>query len=354
MSAVNEQRLHATLASPTRRGMLAVVEAASREGGGVDAATIAVRLDLHVSTVRFHLEQLESVGLVWRVPSVEQRRGRPRVLFAADARPGRREAAGTVSAGTSVVPGTSVPPGTAVGTSTSVGTSTAVDASTAADAGTPVDAGTLVASNAEADAAQRSQVELIRVLAGALAARADHDGDRGRAAAIDAGRAWGRGRTNPRMSQEARADELVRTLDALGFAPERQEDEVLLHACPFRDAARQHPDVVCGAHLGLIRELMADRDTEGDNEHDAHRDAEGDAHSDRDGDGDRDAARDADRNTARDADSDNIVRLQPMAQPNLCVVSLGRARTAGTWPPDEAPPASAVRRTRATRGSGAA
>lgn len=41
--------------------------------------------------------------------------------------------------------------------------------------------------------------------------------------------------------------------DRLGFAPERDEDRIVLHACPFRDLAVRHPDVVCGLHLGLLR-----------------------------------------------------------------------------------------------------
>ncbi|GAB4057659.1 helix-turn-helix domain-containing protein [Catellatospora paridis] len=43
----------------------------------------------------------------------------------------------------------------------------------------------------------------------------------------------------------------------LGFDPVRTpHDEaarIELHACPFLDVARRHPDVVCGVHLGLLR-----------------------------------------------------------------------------------------------------
>ena len=47
---------------------------------------------------------------------------------------------------------------------------------------------------------------------------------------------------------------LMLTLEHVGFGPERSADEmsVRLTRCPFIDAARDHPDAVCGVHLGLI------------------------------------------------------------------------------------------------------
>ncbi len=43
----------------------------------------------------------------------------------------------------------------------------------------------------------------------------------------------------------------------LGFDPVRTPHagaaRIELHACPFLDVARRHPDVVCGVHLGLLR-----------------------------------------------------------------------------------------------------
>ncbi|MEO7122671.1 MAG: helix-turn-helix domain-containing protein, partial [Lacisediminihabitans sp.] len=72
-----EQR-HAALASQSRRAVLDLL-ADSHEM--LDAAAIAVGIGLHVTTVRFHLEQLENAGLVRRELSHGGRRGRPRVLF---------------------------------------------------------------------------------------------------------------------------------------------------------------------------------------------------------------------------------------------------------------------------------
>lgn len=47
---------------------------------------------------------------------------------------------------------------------------------------------------------------------------------------------------------------LVRLLADGGFQPEvvADGDEIHLHHCPFVELAAAHPDVVCGAHLGII------------------------------------------------------------------------------------------------------
>lgn len=356
MTVIGDERFHAAMASPSRRGVLAAVAAASIDGDGVDAATLAARLDLHVTTVRFHLEQLEAVALVWRVPSAERRRGRPRVLFAAHETSEQREAPRQREAPQR---GEEAPQRSDARERSALRRRSEVRRRS--EATRRADAAAAAGSEFEGDAAHRSQLELIRVLAAALAERPGLDGDRGRAAAIDAGRAWGRARAagdraadearavsarvsgeereagdrlleaasadggrasqqaggaGDRVPREARAEALLRTLDSLGFAPERREREVLLHGCPFRDAAREHPDIVCGAHLGLIREVMADR-------HDA-------------------------------------VRLQPMAQPSLCVVSLGQVGATSAQPRGASPSSATARRPRrpsptpSTRGSGAA
>ncbi len=36
-------------------------------------------------------------------------------------------------------------------------------------------------------------------------------------------------------------------------APDTGEREIRLRACPYREVAREHPDVVCAIHLGLLR-----------------------------------------------------------------------------------------------------
>jgi predicted ArsR family transcriptional regulator len=50
----------------------------------------------------------------------------------------------------------------------------------------------------------------------------------------------------------------------VGFAPEattvRRERQVLLHQCPFREAAIEHQEVVCSVHLGLMQGLLSELD----------------------------------------------------------------------------------------------
>ena len=60
-----------------------------------------------------------------------------------------------------------------------------------------------------------------------------------------------------RRSRDA-ADQVVRLLDEHGFEPERENGDVLMHRCPFRDLAEQHGNVVCSVHLGLIRGALAE------------------------------------------------------------------------------------------------
>jgi predicted ArsR family transcriptional regulator len=45
----------------------------------------------------------------------------------------------------------------------------------------------------------------------------------------------------------------------LGFEPEGGDDplELRLHRCPFRELARERPEIVCSVHLGLARGVLA-------------------------------------------------------------------------------------------------
>ncbi|QCO99279.1 ArsR family transcriptional regulator [Arthrobacter sp. 24S4-2] len=211
-STRRNENYHAALASRTRRGVL---DALARSSEPLDAQAIAGALELHVSTVRFHLDQLEEARLVRRESGGDRRRGRPRVLYAA-------------------------------------------------------------VLEAERDEGSREQ--LIEVLAGALAHR---DADQGRSSAINAGRDWARGLVAERSDSVDRRSGLLEVLDGLGFDPAPDGDVVQLRGCPFRDAARRHPQVVCSVHLGLVQQLL---------------------------DGDGDAPPD--------------VRLLPFVQPSLCVITL--------------------------------
>lgn len=151
----------------------------------IDAATVADELSLHVTTARFHLDQLVRGGLAQRRAEVHGRRGRPRMLYSATG---------------------------------------------------PV----------RADDARE---QLIGVLAAALSREAD-----GADESVRAGRGWA---DSFELDVTAGAFEgLADVLHRLGFGPEMLADRIELHDCPFRDAAREHPEVVCSVHRGLVEQLV--------------------------------------------------------------------------------------------------
>lgn len=90
--------------------------------------------------------------------------------------------------------------------------------------------------------------QLISILAEALIA-----GDSTGQQALQAGAQWAD--AFPEVSTDAARD-LTNVLNQLGFAPERRVGTIALHACPFRTAARAHPEVVCGAHRGLVQRVL--------------------------------------------------------------------------------------------------
>lgn len=182
----NGDDMHSVLASPIRREILRVLQHTSRP---LDAAFLAEQFDIHVTTARFHLDQLERVSLVHREVHRGGHRGRPRIAFRA------------------------VP-------------------------------------EASDEDAQR---QLNGVLADALAS----DGDGASTRAYDAGDRWARLYDRDVDGATGGIEEpLMRVFVAIGFAPERQGGEpdttIALHACPFRDVAAVHPEVVCAAHRGLL------------------------------------------------------------------------------------------------------
>lgn len=219
----------------------------------LDAKAVAGELGVHITTARFHLDQLEAAGLVQRRTARENRPGRPRVVYA------------------------------------------------------------LSASLRAADARE----QLIEVLANALGDPVPAGGPprrRGRAAALAAGERWAdvmeqreHADSGPAASAEAGgADpvhDLVDVLDSLGFAPEAVGDEILMHECPFRAAARERPDVVCAVHQGLVERMLASTPANGA----------------------RMLASAADDTTQVPASVPRTATLLPFVQPDLCVVRLGRS-----------------------------
>lgn len=91
---------------------------------------------------------------------------------------------------------------------------------------------------------------LLTVLAAALAGEPD-----GSERAVRAGHRWATNLTAPVAHSDHAGTRLVGVLDDLGFAPQVGEHDIRLHACPFREVARAHPEVVCSIHRGLVEQL---------------------------------------------------------------------------------------------------
>lgn len=166
-----------------------IVEELRGSSEGLDATELAGRLGLHANTVRWHLGILADAGIVGSHPAPRATPGRPRILYSLRPEP--------------------------------------------------------------ADHASDEHRLLATVLTGALADTAD-----GSERAEEAGRAWGRYlmARDPlaRTDDEAAVGEIVQLLDAQGFEPEAQEQEIHMRRCPFHALAEAQPQVVCAVHKGLI------------------------------------------------------------------------------------------------------
>jgi predicted ArsR family transcriptional regulator len=181
------------LASASRTAALQLLRDA---GGPLGVADVAEAIGLHQNTVRGHLDVLVDAGYAVRRVEPPRGPGRPRIVYEA----------------------TQVPE-------------------------------------------DSSSYKLIaEVLAEYVAATATDPAT----AAASAGRSWANGSPGPDGDQAAPSgqdvlDGLVQLLADGGFQPEVSPtgDEIHLHQCPFRELAVKHPDVVCGAHLGIIQASVA-------------------------------------------------------------------------------------------------
>jgi len=187
----------------------AVLELLRSRASPLGVLEVAREVGLHPNTVRSHLDLLASSGYVLRRSEAPHGPGRPRVVYEATAAP-------------------------------------------------------------EDDNNYRLLAE---VLVEHLAATSAHPGQ----AAVTAGRSWtgvaGRpqqpdepgspGAVAPPIGDEAAVEAVVRMLGDSGFAPELSADgtSISLHRCPFRELARDHQDIVCGAHLGIIQGALAELGT---------------------------------------------------------------------------------------------
>lgn len=195
-----DPRTHAVLSGISRVAVLEVLRAGTEP---LDVSAIAGQVGLHPNTVRSHLDRLVSVGLVEEAAEARVRPGRPRLLYRA-----------TV----------------------------------------PV---------------EEAPEDSYRLLAGILAGGLAGGPASGAEAAVAAGRRWGGGLVlEPPAPLEAGAAtrRIVEILGEVGFSPkvgERQSTPeadvdagshvlIELHRCPFLDVAREHPDIVCSVHRGLM------------------------------------------------------------------------------------------------------
>lgn len=184
--------VQAALSSPIRRKLLRTLRGAASP---CDAHQLADEVGLHFTTVRFHLQVLLRAGLVVRRSTPSQGAGRPRMAYAA-----------------------------------------------ALQVDDPKDVG---------------YQELARRLAEHLA---DDSEERARRAE-EVGLAWAADLASAATSTGQTLDEAAQHVTALfhamGFEPELAAlgaaREIAVHACPFRSLAREHPEVMCSVHRGLLR-----------------------------------------------------------------------------------------------------
>lgn len=159
--------------------------------GPMDVNTLAESVGLHVTTARFHLDVLQQAGLIRRTAGRAGKPGRPRQLYAATATTEPREA--------------------------------------------------------------------YRQLAAALTEVLATDPDAGPQLAERAGRHWAQVEipVEEALSWEEGTRRISDLFQRIGFAPRlvdgTAERHLELDACPFRDLARTYPQIVCRAHLGLLR-----------------------------------------------------------------------------------------------------
>ncbi|TWP36678.1 helix-turn-helix transcriptional regulator [Leekyejoonella antrihumi] len=192
---------HEPYVGESRRRVLETLQAADEPLGVGDVAGL---VGLHPNTARFHLDALTESALAERTREERDVPGRPRWLYTA----------GPASIGTG----------------------------------------------------RRSYQLLAQILSSYLTSHTPHPGR----AALEAGEAWGhflveRPRPFTKTDEDTATTTLVKTLDELGFAPERSDEvrdrKVLLHHCPFLEAAKENQEVVCAVHLGLMRGALGELNT---------------------------------------------------------------------------------------------
>ncbi len=209
MATEQEYDAAALLASPVRRSLVEMLERTGHGAAGASgmtAAELAPLVGLHVTTVRFHLDQLVAAGVLRSEFRRQESAGRPRKVY---------------------LPGDHAP-GQAGHEPLRLLTQLLAEAMTATVRGeslTPFEAGRRWAREHLPAHQDRSPAETAGT--------------------------W-----------IARVGEMIDVLEEWGYKPELSTSEggraarVELSDCPFLELARENEAVVCGVHRGLIAESM--------------------------------------------------------------------------------------------------
>jgi predicted ArsR family transcriptional regulator len=189
---------HRVLASNSRQALLDALRGAGRPLSVAEAAAV---VQLMPSTTRFHLDLLVSAGLVESTVERRSTPGRPALRYQERIpidEPGQVGAAGA--------------------------------------------------------GAEDTYQHLASLLAGSMALEMDPF-----QAARQAGRRWSHALTLDDAEPSAEpVAVVVEMMNGLGFAPDRpaSPNEIRLRRCPFEVVAREHRQVVCGVHQGLLEETF--------------------------------------------------------------------------------------------------
>lgn len=205
----------ALLLSPVRRGIVEQLTAASPQerAEGLSAAELGERLDLHATTIRFHVDQMVAARILDSHFVRDGGVGRPSKKYLLHEVP--------LSEDVGEADGDTEGPFAML-----AGLLSAVLSKEEAGQLTPEEAG----------------VRWARQKAAAMHERRDPQEP------VD----------ESREGTLGRARDVTRILAEWGYQPEVADEEdgevgLTLHDCPFLPLAASHPDVVCGVHRGLLR-----------------------------------------------------------------------------------------------------
>lgn len=190
-------RRHRALADPSRARILAELA----DAGPLDARELADRVDLHVNTVRVHVNALADAGLVESETLPPMGRGRPRVAYRATA-----------------------------------------------------------AAGEEGGRRYRLLAEILTALVARFGAEASEQleeiGEAWGHYLVDSPPPYAE------LSDEQAIEGLLALLAEIGFQPKLEQQargrQIQMRPCPFLELARSHQDVICPIHLGLMRGALAE------------------------------------------------------------------------------------------------